>query len=384
MIKTICWNTRSINTQGSLERLQALKKIHHLSMIAILEPFVDNSHINIVRIQLQIDHAVSNPNGKIWLFCLMKSLAIFRKMRAAQARVWKRLDRMVNDKWLEAMPQTTIEHLPSVGSDHSPLLMEMTVREESPIKYFKFLHCWVDMRIFWKLCQPIGIGRCMDFEEKIKKAEEDLVDNNTEDMRQQLHHMNANYIKHLKLEESILKQRTQLEWFKEGDANNKYFHALMRGCPLYIGRQRIIYYSYLVGKVTKKISGWHSRFLSFGGKITLVKHVLQDIPIHTMATVSPPNTTIKYIESFIANFFWGRDNDKRKYHWASLETMSLPCEEGGVGLKRLTDICTALQFKQWWVFRSKSSLWGNFLKAKYCHQRENPVAKKLHTGQSLV
>lgn len=33
----------------------------------------------------------------------------------------------------------------------------------------------------------------------------------------------------MKLEESILKQKTQLQWFKEGDANSRYFHALMRG-----------------------------------------------------------------------------------------------------------------------------------------------------------
>lgn len=31
------------------------------------------------------------------------------------------------------------------------------------------------------------------------------------------------------LEESILKQKTQLLWFKEGDANSKFFHAIMRG-----------------------------------------------------------------------------------------------------------------------------------------------------------
>jgi len=32
-----------------------------------------------------------------------------------------------------------------------------------------------------------------------------------------------------KLEEAILQQKTQLQWFQEGDANTKYFHALMRG-----------------------------------------------------------------------------------------------------------------------------------------------------------
>ncbi|KAH0737822.1 hypothetical protein KY290_036527 [Solanum tuberosum] len=41
--------------------------------------------------------------------------------RATEARVWKRLDRaMTNDKWLEHMPQTTITHLPALGSDHNP------------------------------------------------------------------------------------------------------------------------------------------------------------------------------------------------------------------------------------------------------------------------
>ncbi|WMV32838.1 hypothetical protein MTR67_026223 [Solanum verrucosum] len=53
--------------------------------------------------------------------------------------------------------------------------------------------------------------------------------NNNEDDRQKLHKLNANYVKYLKMEESILKQNTQLQWFKDGDANTKYFHALMRG-----------------------------------------------------------------------------------------------------------------------------------------------------------
>ncbi|KAG5609440.1 hypothetical protein H5410_020721 [Solanum commersonii] len=53
--------------------------------------------------------------------------------------------------------------------------------------------------------------------------------NNTEAFRQTLHQMNATYIRYLKMEESILKQKTQLQCFKDGDANTKYLHALMRG-----------------------------------------------------------------------------------------------------------------------------------------------------------
>ncbi|XP_015167780.1 uncharacterized protein [Solanum tuberosum] len=366
MIKAICWNARSINTKGSLERLQTLKKLHHLSIIAILEPFADNSQIDKVRIHLQMDQAASNPNGKIWLFwsnevnghifeqhdqhiavtskytnipdkfmmsfiyakCkdylkrpLWDRLLFYANMelpwctigdfnvitsieekmgglsdninrsfefigvieacgltdlgytglpftwcnqRDAEARVWKRLNRsMVNDKWLEVMPQTTMENLSSVGSDHSPMLMEMINTNESHIKYFKFLHFWVENVTFMKTVQQCWEKRVTgnhmwrlhqkmkrvsstlsnwskseygdifttvrEFEENIRQSEEELMTNNTEALRQTLHQMNATYIRYLKMEESILKQKTQLQWFKEGDVNTKYFHSLMRG-----------------------------------------------------------------------------------------------------------------------------------------------------------
>ncbi|KAH0700920.1 hypothetical protein KY284_015135 [Solanum tuberosum] len=539
---------------------------------------------------------------------------------------------MVNDKWLEVMPQTTIENLSSVGSDHSPLLMEMTKVIENHIKYFKFLHFWVDNGNFlktvqqcwekgvngnpiWRLHQKMKritatlsnwskkeygdiFTKVKEFEESIRQSEEELMTNNNEDSRQKLHQMNAKYIRYLKIEESILKQKTQLQWFKEGDPNTKYFHALMRGrrrrlflhkidndneewiqgeeqiaqaaCEYYqqifqgqndriddrilqniptvvtpeqnemlqaiptMEELRQVVFSmnpnsaagpdgiggkfYQVGwsiikedllaavqsffcgnimpkfmshaclvllpkteqptkftdlrpislsnfsnKIVSKIlsmrlatilplllsdnqSGFvrgrsiiesimlaqeithdrHSlklimdrlgeyestsgqlinkakshfmvpdntaqdiihtikeaRLLSFGGRITLIKHALQSIPIHTMAALSPPSTTIKYIENIIADFYWGRGQNKRKYHWASLDTMRLPYTEGGVGIRRLSDICTSLQYKQWWNFRSKVSLWSQFLKAKYC-QRAHPVAKKVDRGDSLM
>lgn len=52
-------------------------------------------------------------------------------------------------------------------------------------------------------------------------------------------------------------------------------------------------------------------------------------------------------------------------------------------MRLLSDVCLSLQYKQWWIFRTKNTLWGHFLKAKYC-QRANPVIKKRDTGQSLV
>ncbi|XP_055824355.1 uncharacterized protein LOC129892841 [Solanum dulcamara] len=77
------------------------------------------------------------------------------------------------------------------------------------------------------------------------------------------------------------------------------------GCPLYIGRQRIIYYTGMVSKVISKIRGWQNKILSFGGRATLVKSVLQSLPIYLLSAIRPTATTINQIKSLIANFFWG-------------------------------------------------------------------------------
>lgn len=63
--------------------------------------------------------------------------------------------------------------------------------------------------------------------------------------------------------------------------------------------------------------------------------------------------------------------------------MSFPYTEGGVGIRRLPDICTSLQYTQWWNLTSRVSLWSQFLKAKYC-QRAHLVEKMVHTGDSLM
>ncbi|OIS96896.1 hypothetical protein A4A49_01939 [Nicotiana attenuata] len=70
--------------------------------------------------------------------------------------VWKRLHRgLVNDSWLASNPATTITHLASAGSDHSPLLMKLNVRTDNSIKYFKFLNCWTENDSFLPLVQEV-------------------------------------------------------------------------------------------------------------------------------------------------------------------------------------------------------------------------------------
>lgn len=155
------------------------------------------------------------------------------------------------------------------------------------------------------------------------------------------------------------------------------------GCPIYIGRQLVIYYSGLVAKVLARITGWQTKMLSYGGRAVLIKHVLQSLSIHLLSAVCPPQTTLKQIHGLMADYFWGWKNDRKKYHWASWKNLSFPYDEGGIGFRQLVNVAISFQYKQWWIFRTKKTLWGDFLLAKSC-QRSNPITKKWHTGKTLV
>lgn len=88
--------------------------------------------------------------------------------------------------------------------------------------------------------------------------------------------------------------------------NEKESPITYLGCPLYIGKQRVIYFSDIVDKIVRRISGWQSRILSYGGKVTFLKYVLQSLPIHTLAAILPPKTTLKYIKRLTPDFLGGR------------------------------------------------------------------------------
>ncbi|XP_015075534.1 uncharacterized protein LOC107019628 [Solanum pennellii] len=123
----------------------------------------------------------------------------------------------------------------------------MKVKLDQKIKYFKFLHCWTETSgdPMWKLHQKMKklastlsiwskeefgniFSTVADFENQVKNAEENVIQHNSEENRAKLHLINAQYIKYLKLEASILEQKAQLQWFKEGDTNSKYSHFIIR------------------------------------------------------------------------------------------------------------------------------------------------------------
>ncbi|XP_075098919.1 uncharacterized protein LOC142175818 [Nicotiana tabacum] len=91
---------------------------------------------------------------------------------------------------------------------------------------------------------------------------------------------------------------------------DKNFPFNYLGCPIYIGRKKIIYFDAMVDKVDKRLSGWQGKILSVGRRMVLIKYVLQSMHIYTLFAMSPPKETLTLLEKYFANFFWGDSGDE--------------------------------------------------------------------------
>ncbi|XP_027081100.2 uncharacterized protein [Coffea arabica] len=145
----------------------------------------------------------------------------------------------------------------------------------------------------------------------------------------------------------------------------KPFPIYYLGFPLYFGRCKSSYFGGVCQSIIGRIQSWKSRLLSFGGKIVLIKHVLESMPVHLMSASVIPGKVFKIIEKTCSSFLWGSFNES-KFHWIRWSQLCYPVDEGGVGFQRLQDVYTAFSSKLWWNFRTRSSLWETFMKAKYC------------------
>lgn len=155
------------------------------------------------------------------------------------------------------------------------------------------------------------------------------------------------------------------------------------GVPLFKGAKKSFLYDDLIMKVRRKISGWASRLLSPGGRITLLRSVLSSIPLYLFQIMRPPKIILKKLESIFARFLWDSKDHARRLHWRSWKAICLPVDDGGLGFRRLQDTVDTFSLKLWWMFRSQSSLWAQFLLGKYCRGTHPSLAAVPHSASPI-
>lgn len=108
----------------------------------------------------------------------------------------------------------------------------------------------------------------------------------------------------------------------------------------------------------KRLSSWKASVVSLAGRVTLIKSVLESLPMYYFSLYKAPATVIHKMEVIIKRFLWGGCEDKNKIHWVAWERVTRSVKDGGLGLSRLEDNNFALLLKWLWRYRvSNDALW---------------------------
>lgn len=106
--------------------------------------------------------------------------------------------------------------------------------------------------------------------------------------------------------------------------------------------------------------------LSYAGKKILIKSEVQAIPSYAMACFAFPRKFCDKLNSYISNFWWGRDPKGKGVHWASWQKISTSKLSGGMGFRDFKAFNMAMLAKQGWrLVLNRNSFWGCILKGLY-------------------
>ncbi|KAK9062631.1 hypothetical protein SSX86_019819 [Deinandra increscens subsp. villosa] len=132
------------------------------------------------------------------------------------------------------------------------------------------------------------------------------------------------------------------------------------------------YWHSVVEIFQRRLSRWKAKTLSLGGRLTLIKSVLDSLPTFFFSLFRAPKSVIEQLERIRFKFLWGGVEDKRKIHWVRREDICKPKCKGGLGLCNLEDFNLSLICKWLWRYKVEGGkLWKEVIDAIHGGRRDN-------------
>ncbi|GKV34650.1 hypothetical protein SLEP1_g43008 [Rubroshorea leprosula] len=103
----------------------------------------------------------------------------------------------------------------------------------------------------------------------------------------------------------------------------------------------------MIDSFKKRLASWKNRFISLGGRITLLNSVLSSLLVFMMSVHLLLKGLILILDKIRRNFLWGGGENNRKINWVCWEKVCRSKLDGGLGVKDLRKFNLALLGK-WW------------------------------------
>ncbi|GJX62887.1 RNA-directed DNA polymerase, eukaryota, reverse transcriptase zinc-binding domain protein [Tanacetum coccineum] len=119
----------------------------------------------------------------------------------------------------------------------------------------------------------------------------------------------------------------------------------------------------IIQKFEAKLSNWKAKLLSIGGRLSLIKAVLGNLPTYFMSLYWMPISIQNRLESIRNRFFIGGDMGDKKITWVRWKSCLASKVMGGLDIGSIYAFNAALLFKWIWRFINNSkALWVNVVK----------------------
>ena len=137
------------------------------------------------------------------------------------------------------------------------------------------------------------------------------------------------------------------------------------GFPLGANFNRYAAWKPILRNIENRLASWKVRLLLRAGRLTLIKCMLNSLPVYFMSLFKMPKIVAAKIVKMQRRFFWGGLNGESKccpsVKWVDIE---LPKQLGGLGAGNILHKNLILLFKWWWRFsESDNTLWKRIIKS---------------------
>lgn len=153
--------------------------------------------------------------------------------------------------------------------------------------------------------------------------------------------------------------------FKEGHLPVRYL-----GVPLIASKLSKNDCQPILDKFMKKINNWSAKCLSYAGRVQLAKSVLLQLQVFWCNIFILPKAVIHELEKLASRYIWNGSTDHKPLALVSWKSVTLPKNEGGLGIRQLDAWNKAAVGKMLWkVINRQDCLWTKWVNSAYLKGR---------------
>ncbi|XP_074283990.1 uncharacterized protein LOC141608547 [Silene latifolia] len=157
------------------------------------------------------------------------------------------------------------------------------------------------------------------------------------------------------------------------------------GVPVDLPTKKTTAFHPLLDKMTTQIISWSALHLSQPCKLLIINAILIGSIQHLMTATPIPLGICRKIDSLITAFWWRKDMANKSIHCLTRDSLQLPREKGGLGIKSVSLLSQASLMKNYWrIHHHPSGLLSKFLVPKYKKDLPVPGSKSKVSQPSFL